>query len=94
MEKDHSVTVTINSSSFGITNSELRHTEYASCPEELVYKHYAIADAILKSLTGNNDGSGGAIREMSNNFLKVMEESGGDLEKVLNEKVQWKRKGK
>jgi len=94
IEKDHKVTVTLTSTSFGTINSELVNVEYAMTPEELVYKHYNIADAILKALTGDNDGTGGAIRKMSEDFLDVMEESGGDLEKALGNAAWKKPRGK
>ena len=89
--KDHQVTVTIKSTSFGVDNSVLENTEYAMDAEELVYKHYTIADAVLTALTGDNAGEGGAIREMSEQFLDVMAESGGDLGKAL-ENTAWKKR--
>jgi len=91
--KDHKVTITITSSSFGTINSELTNTEYAMTAEELVYKHYVIADTVLAALTGNNAGQGGAIREMSDQFLDVMAESEGDLGKALK-KAPWANRGK
>ena len=87
--KDHKVTVTIKSTSFGVDNSVLENVEYAASAEELVHKHYTITDAVLTALTGDNAGEGGAIREMSDQFLDVMAESGGDLGKALD-KTPWK----
>ena len=94
IEKDHKVTLTLTSSSFGTINCELVNVEYAMTPEELVYKHYTIADAILAALTGDNAGNGGAIRGMSQEFLDTMAEAGGDLEKALENQPWKKARGK
>ena len=48
--KNHSVTVTITSSSNGTVNQEVGFTEYAATPEELVAKHFVIAGKVVDAV--------------------------------------------
>ena len=47
MPKAHSVIVTITSTSNGAVNQEVRFEEFASTPEELVQKHFAISAHVV-----------------------------------------------
>ena len=50
MAKAHSVTVTITSESNGKVNQEYMLKEYAESPEELVWKNFAITDAVTPAI--------------------------------------------
>lgn len=52
MAKNHSVTVTITSTSGNDTNQVVSFTEFAATPEELVTKNFAIAGAVVAAVTG------------------------------------------
>jgi len=94
MLKEHKVSITISSESFGIVNQSITVTEYAATPEELVYKHQSIGDAVITALNGKNeDGSGGVVRGMSELFLDTMADAGGDLTKALDEQP-WRKRNK
>ena len=47
MAKAHSVTVTITSTSNGSVNQTVSFEEFASTPEELVQKHFAISAHVV-----------------------------------------------
>lgn len=92
MEKEHKVTITVQSESFGMVNQTITLAEYASTPEELVYKHQSISDALLVALNGDNS-KDGVVRGMGEQFLDAMAENDGDLEEVLKN-TPWGRGGK
>ena len=50
--KDHSVTVTITSKSGGEVNQVILLEEFASTPEELIKKNFAVTDAVIPALAG------------------------------------------
>lgn len=52
MAKNHSITVTITSTSGGDTNQVVSFTEFAGSPEELVAKNFAIAGAVVAAVQG------------------------------------------
>lgn len=47
MPKNHSVTVTITSTSNGAVNQTVSFEEFASSPEELVLKHFTISGHVV-----------------------------------------------
>jgi hypothetical protein len=60
--KEHSVTVSIVSTSGGLINQEILLTEYASTPQELVTKHMTtslfVVEACVKAMTELAEGQG------------------------------------
>lgn len=48
--KAHSVTVTITSRSNGSVNQEVAFTEFAGTADELVAKHFVIADKVVAAV--------------------------------------------
>ena len=61
MSKPHSVTVSIISESNGVLNQEILLKEYASTPEELVIKNFAIADVVINALQDGMKVLAGAV---------------------------------
>ena len=51
MAKNHSVTVTITSTSGSDTNQVVSFTEFAATPEELVNKSFVISGAVVGAVT-------------------------------------------
>jgi hypothetical protein len=49
-DKAHSVTVTITSRSNGSVNQEVAFTEFAGTSDELVLKHFTIADKVVAAV--------------------------------------------
>jgi len=88
--KEHGVTTIIISHSFGTINGVVTHEEDAITPEELAYKHELITDGVLMGLWGANNGQGGTVRRMKEEFIDAMEAAGGDLAKAMEESP-WKK---
>lgn len=50
MPKEHSITVTITTESFGEVNQRTLNTEYATTPEEFMAKDFAITEAVIGAM--------------------------------------------
>lgn len=81
--KPYGVTVIICDHSNGVVDGIIPITEYSNSAPENVHKYQIIADAVIEALNGGNEeGSGGVIREMGEEFQAAVDEmvANGDME--------------
>lgn len=81
--KPFGITIAVIEHSNGVVDQVIPLTEYSGSGPENVFKYQWLSDVILQALNGKNEaGSGGAFRQMGEQYQAIAAASGGDEAKA------------